>query len=120
MHRHDVAAWPLMRAGLVLCNVNLAARILQRRRGENPRRRPCAGFMRGMRNAVLLHLAHSRTATDAAAGAGVGAAAGSETAHDGGCEEGGECEPEERSGGLGLTAASARTLSHNVAVEVVL
>lgn len=71
-------------------------------------------------NAMLLHLAHSRAAAADATGAYVGAAAGSEAAHDGGGEESGEGEPEEGGGGLGLTAARAGAAGDDVAVEVVL
>jgi hypothetical protein len=69
--------------------------------------------------AKLLNLAHSRATTDAT-GTGVGAAARCHAAHDGGCEEGCEGEPEEGGDGLTFTASSSAAMSDNVGEDVAL
>lgn len=71
------------------------------------------------KDSKLLHLAHSRATADAT-GAGVGTATGSKTAHDGGGEEGCECEPEEGGHGLAFTAAGGRATSDDVGGNVAL
>lgn len=67
----------------------------------------------------LLHLAHSRAAADAT-GAGVSTTTGRETADNGGGEESGECEPEERGRSLAFTAARGGATGDDVGVEVAL
>lgn len=69
--------------------------------------------------AKLLNLAHSRATADAT-GTGVGAAARCHAAHDGGCEEGCEGEPEEGGDGLTFTASSSAAMSDNVGEDVAL